>query len=136
MTTVDQAREAVHQRWVAQWGTTTGYVFEAETEKTFDKGTAPWARVTVRQVSGGQACLAPKGERLYLRYALVMIQIFTPLNNGMKLGSTLAQQARELYEGEEFSGLDFTNGQVREVGPDGRWYMHAVDVEFSYDETK
>lgn len=134
--TPNEAREAIYQRWAAQWGTTSPFVFDNETNTTLDAGIVAWARVSARNNGGGQETLGPTGHRGYLRRGSVFVQIFTPLNRGMKDSAVLAHQARAIFEGVSFSGIDFNNGQVREVGPDGKWYMTVVEAAFEYYETK
>lgn len=134
--TPEDARKAICIRWAAQWGATTPFVFENEDNKNLDAGTAPWARFTVRNVEGGQETLGPDGHRNYVRKGLVLVQIFTPKDGGMKRGDELAHQARAIFEGASFDGIDFNNGRVREVVPDGKWQPFVAEADFIYYETK
>lgn len=134
--TPDEARKAICTRWTTQWGNTTPFVFENEDNKTLDAGTVPWVRFVVRNVDGAQETLGPVGNRNYERRGLVLAQIFTPKDSGMKRGDVLSHQARAIFEGVSFEGIDFNNGRVREVVPDGKWQPFVMEADFIYYETK
>lgn len=134
--TPDQAREIVYQRFRTQWLTTTPVTYEGEAERTLDQGTVAWVRVSMRHLDGGQDTLGPAGSRIFRRVARVSIQIFVPKGTGMQAGALLSQTARAIFEGTTLSGLSFGNGQVREIGPDGKWYQHLVELALDYDELK
>lgn len=139
MTTVDEAREAIQQRWLSQWGAATLTAFENESQPTLDglaAGTSAWVYVIVRHTGGGQETLGPTDHRKFERRGSVVAEIRTPLDRGMKRGADLAHAARAIFEGTSFSGIDFTNGQVQEQGPDGKWYRHTASITFNYHETK
>jgi len=135
--TPDEARKTLCLRWVANWvATSANFVFENEDNKNFDAGTSPWARVSVRHTVGGQETLGPAGSRIFERRGILLVQLFTPKDSGMQAGAVLANSARAIFEGVSFSGVDCYNGQVREVGPDGKWFQHVAEVDFRYYETK
>jgi len=135
MTTLNEARDAVYDRFSAQWGTTSVYQLDNQ-DLRLAEGTANWARLAVRQMDSNQDTLGPSGSRRFRRSAMTFIQIFVPSNKGTKEGDDLSQTARGVFEGTSFSGLDFTDGMIREVGPDGKWFQYVVEVKFSYDEIK
>lgn len=134
MTTLGEAREAVYSRFVAQWGTTTPFVFDNEELEGPTDG--PWARLTVRGLSRGQETMGRTGNRRFRSAALVFVQVYTRTNTGVKQGDELAAQARNIFEATSFDGLDFNDGVVRESDPQGKWYQHLVEVAFDYDEIK
>jgi len=135
MTTLNEARDAVYDRFASQWGTTSAYQLDNQ-DKKLDEGTVSWARLAVRQMDSAQNTLGPVGARRFRRSAMAFIQIFVPSNKGTKEGDDLAQTARAVFEGASFSGLDFTDGVIRETGPDGKWFQYVVEVKFDYDEIK
>lgn len=134
MTTINQAKDIVLKRFDAHWDSDVcPVVYDNEASEGQN---APWARLTIRNTSGGQDTLGKEGNRKFLRTAHVIIQIFTKLQEGTKQSDELAQEARDIFECRSISGLDFGSGEVREIGPDGGWYIVVVDVIFNYYETK
>jgi hypothetical protein len=133
MTTINEAREAVYERWDTQWGSTTPFTFENE---DFDTPDVPWARVSVRNQASEQRTLGAPGNRRFRRIASVFVQIFDLVDNGLLTLDGLSQTARTIFEGVSFSGLDFNNVVVRESGTDGKWYQFVVEAFFDYEETK
>ena len=100
--------------------------------------TAPWARVTVRHVSGGQASLANHvGVRRWYRLGIVTVQVFVPMGEGLSEAYTLSKIISDAYEGAATpSGVWFRNVRINEVGPDGEWYQFNVSADFTYDELR
>lgn len=134
MTTLSEAREAIYQRFVDQWVTTTDFGFDNEEfEEPADE---PWARLTVRSLSRAQDTLGRIGNRRFRSNALVFVQVFTRSNVGMKQGDDLATQAANIFEGVSFSGLDFREAAVSEIPDSGKWNQHVVEAPFDYDEIK
>jgi hypothetical protein len=76
------------------------------------------------------------GSRKYNRLAETYVQVFVPVTGSIKTADTLAKTALDIFEGTSFSGLFFTDGQIREIGSDGKFRMHLVTISFSYWETK
>lgn len=139
MTTLNEAREAIHARFVAQWGTTTRVFFENEkadpaNPSSTDKN--PWVRLLVQHRGGGQSTLGATGNRKFLRRGFVEIIVSTLANTGMAKADELVQTARGIFEATSFSGLDFTNGLPSEGPVNGRWQEMRVVVEFTYEEIK
>ena len=134
MTTLNEAREAVYSRFVAQWGVTTPVAFDDEDFE--EPADSPWVRLTVRSVSRGQETLGRPGNRKFRSAAAVFVQVYTRTNTGVKQGDTLATQAKDIFEATSFGGLDFNDGVVRETGPAGKWYQHVAEVAFDYEEIK
>ena len=135
MTTLVVAREKVYERFKTQWGTRTDFAFENEDNVGVQPDTV-LARVTFRSLGGGQETLGPKLGRKYQRNASVFVDIFTPVDKGMELGDGHAVFARDIFEGEQFDGLNFNDGVVRELGDDGTHYMHQMEASCFYTETK
>lgn len=134
MTTLNEARQAVYDRFVTNWGTRTTFTFENE---EFDEpATGDWVRVSVKQTASGQETLGPKTQRKYIRNASVMVQVFTPTNIGKTTADGHATTAAGIFEGESFSGLNCNDALIREGGQDGKWDITLVEVAFFYEETK
>lgn len=135
MTLLDEAREAVYQRFVDNW-TATPFLFENEDSDDLDGGTVAWARLSVRETAGGQETLGPIGARKYRRRASAFVQVFTPVNAGMKAAGVLSAVARAIFEGTSFGGLDFNDARVSDTGPDDKWQQTLVEAVFDFTETK
>lgn len=133
--TPNEAREAIEERFVAQWAARTLFTFENEKFKEAGADT-PWVRLSVRHFGGGQETLGPKGQRKYQRIGAIIAQVFTPLVKGMKAGATYAQDIRGIFEGERFSDVYAWNGRVLEIGPDGKHYQTNIEIDITYEEKK
>lgn len=134
MPTVNEATEAIFQRWIDQWASTTSYAFEGE---SFDPpATDPWARVSVRHVESEQETLGPAGGRRFLRPGSAMVKLYGRNDRGRRELDLLGQQARAVFEGMSFSGVSFQAGTVREGTPEGELLLRVVEVPFFYEETK
>lgn len=142
-TTLQAARQAILNRWIAQWGTTTTYTFENEklvppaamAASAFSIDTDTWVRVVVHNTESVQETLGPVGNRKFQRTGEIAIQIFVPVDRGTADADTLAMQARAIFEGARFSGVCCYAGLAREIGPDGRWFRVDVTIPFTYWET-
>jgi len=134
VTTLAEAREAVYQRFVDQWGSTTPYCFENEAT-TLDQGRVPWARVSFRLIGGGQAGL---GSNRYDRNCLVIVQIFTPVNQGTAEADLLAKTAADIFESQSFDGLDFFDAVVQlvPIRAGEKWNQNNVSHEGFFQEVK
>ena len=134
MTTLNQAKEAVYSRFVTQFGTTAPFVLD--NEERDEAGDVAWVRLVVRSTSRVQDTLGKTGNRKFLSTAGVFAQVYTPVNTGVQSGDSIAVQIADIFEGVSFSGLDFKEAVVRELGPDGKWYVHVTEAEFDYEEIK
>ena len=135
MTLLTEAREAVYLRFVSNW-TLTPYVFDNEGSDSLDGDSVAWARLSVREVGGGQRTLGRVGNRRYRRQAIVFVQLFTPIDAGVLAAGTLAQAVRTIFEGVSFGDLDFNDVRVREATPDEKWHQTIVEAVFDFEETK
>lgn len=136
MTTMAQAREAIYQRFVNEWGSTLVYTFDNEDFNPPDN--ASWARVAVRHLASTQETLGASGNRKFARRGSVFVQIFTLQDTGTANVDTLATKVREMFEGRDIAGTNirFYDVIVQETGPSGKWYQTTVEAQFEYDETR
>jgi len=133
--TLNEAREAIYTRFVAQTSLAgTAYTFPGE--KFTAPTDTPWARLSVSHEAGEQDSLGKAGSRKFLRRGRVLVQIFGPVDQGLRALDLLADATRDIFEGTRFSGLYFISADVRESGQDGEWYQLTVDAPFDYQETK
>ena len=135
MTTLNESRAAIYDRFIADWGSTTPFVFDNE---QFEKEPidTPWVRLVVRNITGTQETLGRKTNRRYNRQGLIIGSVYTPSNQGTAEADDLATQFRSIFEGEKFSGVYVNNANLREVGNDGEWFQINIDIFFFYEEIK
>ena len=142
-TAYDEMLGAFKDAWDAGAGTYNGgTVPEVRYDGVGDSGPPdseePWARVTIRHVTGTQASLlGDSAQKRFRRSGIITIQVFWPLSQaGLANARSLASVARSAYEGQETaSHVWFRNVRVQEVGPDGSWYQINVLADFEYDES-
>ena len=141
MTTIDEAREAVYQAFDAGWGTRT----VRQLEGSFFKEPAPdvaWVRVAVRNLAGTTDTLGDTGNKKHRRTGSVFVTVFTPADQGMKLGAQHAQFALDIFESKTIAVpggsevLDFISGDVREIPLDEDEKSRMTEVEISFDFTQ
>jgi hypothetical protein len=152
-----EAYEAVCQRWKEKWdelhstdpedASYCPYVFE---NKKFPEP-APrhqWARVTMRSVDSQQHTLGTLGSRQFLREAMVWVQVFRPVGEGMATVRALVDDVREVFEAVKFGGIEPAGaGRMITTGPnpdggqkfspnDGHWMEVVVMFPVVYYETR
>jgi len=133
--TLNEAREAIYQRFVSNTAlASSAYTFAGE--KFNAPNDTTWARLSVSHEAGEQDSLGATGSRKFLRRGRVLVQIFGPVDQGLRSLDLLADATRDIFEGTQFSGLYFISADVREVGQDGEWHQLVVDAPFDYQETK
>ncbi len=136
MTTLNEAREAVYSRFLANFVGTTNIVLDNE-EPRFDVDTVDeWVNVAVRHTGRVQETMGKTGNRRYRVKAIAFVQVYTKSNTGVQQSGVLVTEARDIFEGVSFSGLDFSNATTPEGGPKGKWYEATVEAFFDYDEIK
>lgn len=144
--TYEQARDEILGRFRTQWNADTPAVtddysvpevqWQGVRQSAPEDTASPWARVTVRHTDGDQATLGSSGSRLFSRDALVTVQIFVPVGEGLALADQLAKIAVDAFEGKKAGEVWFRRVRVNEVGPDGPWFQVNVVAEATYDERK
>lgn len=141
MTTVQQAEEAIVKTFLDAWGSETPVTLINE---RFDPpSNSPWARVIIYHYESRQETLGGVGNRRYHRTGRITVQLFSPLNQGTKRLSQLAQKAREAYEGK--SRLVGPGGPstvwIQDVAvdtgiPEAGYHQYRVNADFAYEEIR
>ncbi len=134
---------AIRSRFNTQWGSTTPIAWE-NVNYTPVTGT-PWVRLTILPATARHAGLAvgssATGNRRYREGGLVVVQVFTPENEGDGESATLAEAAAAVFRGVTASGIRYSGPRgeaprIRTVGEDGEgWYQRNVEVPFEVDST-
>ena len=98
-----------------------------------------WCRVTVRHAEGGQATLSSStGTRRFRHRGTVIVQIFTPHNEGAMLSDDLTDIVENAYEGTTTSPgrVIFRRVRKQEIGQSGQWFQMNVLADFEYDKIR
>ena len=121
--------------WRDGWSTATPYVFDNE---ELNRQVAAWARLSIRDLAGGQYTMGKTGNRKFRRRGQVIAQAFTETGIGTAKCLRLAEQARDIYEGKRVNDILFLDGDIQRVGvPKGdRYYQVVMFCPFWYTVTK
>ena len=98
-----------------------------------------WARASVTHGPGGQRTLSGgTGQIRYTHKGFVIIQLFTPRGDGLKLSDQLAIIGKRAFEGVATSPghVSFYRVVAREIGPDGQWFNTNVLADCEWDEVR
>lgn len=135
MTSTQTARETIYQAFVDGWGATPAYTFANEHfEPPAD---ASWVRLTVLHQTASQETLGEVGFRRFRRQGIISLQIFVPINDGLRDIDALMQTARAIFEGRTLTGpIWCTDANAFEAGPSDGWYQFNIDIDFAYEETR
>jgi len=135
MTSTQTARETIYQTFVTDWANATPVTFANE---DFSPPTdTPWVRLAVLHFTGNQETLGEVGNRRFRREGQISIQVFTPLNDGLRDIDALVQSARQIFEGRTLTGpIWCTDSAVQEIGPSDGWFQFNVDTDFAYEEVR
>lgn len=106
---------------------------------TPEDGDGPWVRVYVRHFDSDQATLGEQGCRIFTRTGMIGVDIFAPLNTGLKLPYQLGIVSKRAFEGKrghgDGSGIIFRSVRLRERDNyQKRWAHVSVQADFEYDE--
>ncbi len=136
MTTLNEAKEAVYSRFTSDFTGVPLVNIAFDNEEFEEPVASDWVRLTVRSVDRSQDTLGGIGNRRFRSEALVLVQVYTQFNTGVKQSDALAKAAADVFDAVSFSGLDFQAATTRETGPDGKWYQSVAEAPFSFDEIK
>jgi hypothetical protein len=135
--TRNQAREIMYQAFIDGWNPTAPKVPYTFDNEAFDaKGLPEYVHLFVRHGTGGQWTLGQKGNRVYRRRGAVVVELYSPVDQGLLRMDELATAARDIFEGENHSQVMFNDGNFLEGKPEGAWARGMVSIFFTYDETK
>lgn len=140
MTTLNQARTAVYQRFLTEWvdgaAPLTPYCFDNEVLDA----QVNWARCFVVSLPNAQETLGAPGNRKFKRRALAQVNIYVKPGQGMKAADALVKVAMDMFEGRSLLGttVKFFEASSAEVGivDEGRWFLLTVQAYFDYEQIK
>lgn len=146
MTTVAEARDSIIQSFYDAWSADSQSedikVFypgkdEDESEKSADKS---WARISIKHFDSGfskNSLVDSEGKKNYQRDGVVIVNIFTPIGDGLGLDAHLASVVMGAYEGKSTpNGVWFRNVRFNEIGTHRSWNQTNVKANFNYSEHK
>lgn len=135
MTTLNDAREAVYGRFLANFTEVSSDAIAFDNEE-LEQPSDEWVRLTIRTVNRQQDTLGAEGNRSFKSDASAFVQCFVRSNTGTQRADVIARDAAEALEGASFSGVSTLAAIPREQGVTGMWFMMLVEVPFSFYETK
>ena len=96
-----------------------------------------WARATIKTDGGRQIGLSDQvGRRRFNTNGVFILQIFSPIGDGLTLGYELAQTVVDAYCGTHNDNLWFRNIRMKEVPGSGEFTQINVSVDFNYDDLR
>jgi hypothetical protein len=135
--TFEEAVDDIQAMLTTAWSATGHMIFyESVREQREDDNTA-WAASVIRHAGGSQRTIGGLGYRQFARTGVLIVQIFTPIGNGLQESYQLAKVVTDAFEGKSSPlGVWFRKVAIREVGKDGMFQQLNVTVEFEYNEVK
>ena len=137
MTDYPSANEAMIQHFADVWSP-SGFEYTLGNEKFTPPVGSPWARMVIRHNAATQSTLGQSGNRQFDRFGSVIIQVFTPEQEGTTRASQLIQRITDGFEGARITGttICFLDTIPREIGVSDEWYQVNVEATFRYTELK
>lgn len=135
MTSFSDAREAIRVRFNTLW-TTTPKAF-ANVPFTPVAGTA----FVALEIVGGdtfQAAVGSPSQALFREVGIIMLHIFTPVNEGSGLGQEFADDLAEIFRGKEFSNVLCFAPQIDSptvADETGNFFRITLSIPFQFDAT-
>lgn len=145
MTTIAQARDDIsklfYDAWVADSNSSGIKVFydNLDEDSSSKDSKKSWVRFSIRHFDAfsRETLARGNGQKNYFRDGVAIVGIFTPIENGMALDSTLVDIAMTAFEGKSTTnGVWFRNIRFTEVGVTQSWFQTNVKADFSYSEIK
>ncbi len=133
MTTFAEAVIAMESTFKAAWGVKSPVVYGGDApEKPADD--QAWVRFNIKHSDGGQATMGAPSANRFRQIGLIIIQIFSPEGKYAIRAKELANDAIEIYQGLQQSGITYQKVRPDEIGNDGHgYYQINVIAEFYYD---
>ncbi len=95
-----------------------------------------WVRLSVQFNDGKQSTLGATGNRKFIKYGFIYVQVFTPVNEGTDANDILVENSMNLFDGTRIQQLWMNNGRVKTVGSDGQFYQQNAVIEFSFENIR
>ena len=95
-----------------------------------------WVRISIKYNTSRQNTIGRKTRRRFGRYGFVSFQVFVMGGTGTYTGNYICQEILDILEGEDFSSINFENGQFSETGKEDVWFQYNGTIDFWFEETK
>lgn len=128
----ESAHNAIRSRLSTNWSATT--ISYPNVEFRPPQGDVSWIRLTIQDGDSFQASMGAAAN-IYRHPGAIIVNIFTPLNQGDKLALQYADSISAIFRSWQDNGSGIRCGapQVRQLGPDDKWYHVTVSVPFERD---
>lgn len=100
----------------------------------------PWVRVYLQPDDSDTAAIrGADGHMLFDEGGVLVFDVHTPVNSGLKFGNPLVRICKRAFKGKrghgEGCGITFPRVRTLRKGTEkGRWYVVAALIEYQYDE--
>jgi Golgi nucleoside diphosphatase len=135
MTTINGAKVAIANYFVANWtNTSVKYVFD-NTDSNLKDGNSSWIWINMQLATGEQASLGSTSRR-FRRYGFLTFSVFTLTGTATEINDNICQAILNLFDGKHVSNIWFRDGGAKFVGTDAKWFQQNVQYNFIFDEIK
>lgn len=129
-----EAHAEIRKKFQSDWGSETPIAFDnLNFDPPADNG--EFVRLVIDESLGSQQSVGSDGNRLFRRFGIVFVQIFTPTNTARLRSDELSETAYNIFI-NEVNGVRFYNQSVSTVGVVGSYYQQNIIAEFIYDALK
>jgi len=129
-----EAIEALTQHWIDTWPGLSAVPFTFDNEVA--DGAASYVRVSFVPLTRNQATMGDVGGRRFEMRGQVVVQLFGPVNVGVKPLYELAGKVRTVFEARNIDGIHTYAGATRRTPSDGVWDMVTVTVPYLAEEIR
>jgi len=135
MTTYKDVRNNIVTAFDAGWGSYTVIAYDNE-PFTPPVDNTSWARLTIIFNSSDIASLGSEDNRLFRRYGIIMLDVFTERGRGMYVNDIACQKALNIFEGKTLAGgIRIYRAGIETIEVEDKWFHQRVNAEFEFDET-
>lgn len=94
---------------------------------------SPFVRLTISQTTSVLKTFATYGEGMYQEFGLIIVQVFTPRNDGTHPNNVLADKIADLFRGWNSGRLFCGTTRIVRIGTEKNWHHANVMIEFYYE---
>lgn len=124
--------------WVNNMGLSQQNIFHQNRRSDKpEEGEFTWCRFSLFNTSFNKSSLGNfNGNSQYDRNALLLIELMTPIDNG--IDDVTTQSILDIYEGgvPSLSGIWFRQVSVNEIGINDNWFQTNITAEVLYNQVK
>jgi len=139
MTELAEARDIINNMVTAAWDTNNPIEYQDKILDPLPSADECWGRVTIKHNLFGQASFADgTGKKRFDRSGSLIIQVFTPPNDGLTKSDQITLSLLDAFEGKTDSAgaIWFRESYINEVGISGAHYQANFITSFYYTHIK